>query len=52
MALSQAKVAFVAGANGISGNAIVEHLIRTPKADWYGLLMQRFFYRRTLVGEH
>lgn len=29
------KVAFVTGCNGISGNAIVEHLIRTPKSDWY-----------------
>lgn len=29
------KVAFVTGANGISGNAIVEHLIRTPENEWY-----------------
>ncbi|KAJ4988552.1 NAD dependent epimerase dehydratase family protein [Stagonosporopsis vannaccii] len=28
------KVAFVTGCNGISGNAIVEHLIRTPKSEW------------------
>jgi len=34
MPLPQTKVAFVAGANGISGNAIVEHLIRTPKTEW------------------
>lgn len=30
----ESKVALVAGANGISGNAIVEHLIRTPKEEW------------------
>lgn len=28
------KVAFVTGANGISGYAIVEHLIRQPKQEW------------------
>ena len=28
------KVAFVTGANGISGNALVEHLIRLPKTEW------------------
>lgn len=28
------KVAFVTGANGITGNAIVEHLIRQPKSEW------------------
>jgi hypothetical protein len=28
------KVAFVTGANGISGHAIVEHLIRTPESAW------------------
>ncbi|KAJ5080948.1 hypothetical protein N7456_013658 [Penicillium angulare] len=31
---SDPKVAFVTGANGISGNALVEHLIRTPKTEW------------------
>ncbi|KAL1640920.1 hypothetical protein SLS58_006536 [Diplodia intermedia] len=31
---STAKVAFVSGANGISGHAIVEHLIRKPKSEW------------------
>lgn len=30
------KVAFVSGANGISGHAIVEHLIRKPESEWYG----------------
>lgn len=29
------KVAFVAGANGISGFAIIEHLVRQPKTEWY-----------------
>jgi hypothetical protein len=28
------KVAFVSGANGISGRAIVEHLIRQPESEW------------------
>jgi GDP-D-mannose dehydratase len=31
---SDAKIALVTGVNGISGNALVEHLIRTPKAEW------------------
>lgn len=31
---SPSKVAFVTGANGISGHAIIEHLIRTPESDW------------------
>lgn len=31
---STAKVAFVSGANGISGHAIVEQLIRKPKTGW------------------
>jgi nucleoside-diphosphate-sugar epimerase len=34
MALRTPKVAFVTGCNGISGNAIVEHLIRQPKEEW------------------
>jgi nucleoside-diphosphate-sugar epimerase len=34
MPLPQRKVAFVAGCNGISGNAIVEFLIRQPKEEW------------------
>ncbi|KAF4306152.1 nucleoside-diphosphate-sugar epimerase [Botryosphaeria dothidea] len=29
-----AKAAFVSGANGITGHAIIEHLIRTPKSEW------------------
>ncbi|KAL4974756.1 hypothetical protein BDW66DRAFT_161055 [Aspergillus desertorum] len=33
------KVAFVTGVNGISGNAIVEHLIRTPKTDWSKIII-------------
>ncbi|KAK5046575.1 hypothetical protein LTR84_007336 [Exophiala bonariae] len=34
MPLQNPKVAFVTGCNGISGNAIVEHLIRQPKEEW------------------
>ena len=34
MPLPKRKVAFVTGANGISGNAIVEHLIRQPRSEW------------------
>lgn len=29
------KVAFVTGANGISGYAIIEHLVQQPKEEWY-----------------
>jgi hypothetical protein len=28
------KVAFVTGASGITGNAIIEHLIRKPASEW------------------
>ena len=35
MAYPKGKVAFVAGCNGVSGNAIVEYLIRQPKQEWY-----------------
>lgn len=28
------KVAFVAGANGISGSAIVNHLVKQPAREW------------------
>jgi hypothetical protein len=28
------KVAFVAGANGISGGAIVDHLVKQPHSEW------------------
>ncbi|KEF51433.1 uncharacterized protein A1O9_12582 [Exophiala aquamarina CBS 119918] len=31
---AQPKVAFVAGANGVSGNAIIEYLIRRSKEEW------------------
>jgi hypothetical protein len=34
MPLPKTKVAFVTGANGISGNALVEHLIRQPATEW------------------
>ncbi|GLA49499.1 hypothetical protein AnigIFM63604_005455 [Aspergillus niger] len=33
------KVAFVTGANGISGYAIVEHLIRQPKQEWSKIIV-------------
>lgn len=32
------KVAFVTGANGITGNALIEHLIRQPASEWYFFL--------------
>ncbi|KAM5363919.1 hypothetical protein ACJZ2D_011771 [Fusarium nematophilum] len=31
---ARAKVAFVTGANGITGNALIEHLIRQPSTEW------------------
>jgi hypothetical protein len=43
----QAKVAFVSGGNGINGNAIIEHLIRTSSDDWLEQLLCRIEkYRR------
>ncbi|KEF51219.1 uncharacterized protein A1O9_12722 [Exophiala aquamarina CBS 119918] len=36
---SQAKVAFVSGGNGISGNAIIEQLIRTSSDDWSKIIV-------------
>ncbi|EYE98821.1 SDR family oxidoreductase [Aspergillus ruber CBS 135680] len=33
------RVAFVTGVNGISGHAIVEHLIRTPKSEWSRIII-------------
>ncbi|KAH8698734.1 nucleoside-diphosphate-sugar epimerase GsfE [Talaromyces proteolyticus] len=35
----QPKVAFVSGANGISGSAIVEHLIRQPASEWSKIIV-------------
>lgn len=35
MAPARGKVAFVTGANGITGNAIIEHLIRKPESEWF-----------------
>ena len=29
------KVAFVTGANGISGHAIIGHLVQQPAEEWY-----------------
>ncbi|KAF4304808.1 putative nucleoside-diphosphate-sugar epimerase protein [Botryosphaeria dothidea] len=39
MAPTPKKTAFVTGANGISGNAIVEHLIREPKPEWERIII-------------
>ncbi|EMC95142.1 hypothetical protein BAUCODRAFT_527477 [Baudoinia panamericana UAMH 10762] len=33
------KIAFVTGANGISGNAIIEHLIRQPRSEWAKIII-------------
>ncbi|KAL4905536.1 hypothetical protein BDW74DRAFT_185061 [Aspergillus multicolor] len=33
------KVAFVTGANGISGFAIIEHLVRQPKEEWVSIIV-------------
>ncbi|KAJ5704024.1 NAD-dependent epimerase/dehydratase [Penicillium malachiteum] len=35
------KVAFVTGANGISGFSIIEHLVRQPKEEWSVLPFQK-----------
>ncbi|KAK4935612.1 hypothetical protein LTR10_023373 [Elasticomyces elasticus] len=34
MPLSTGKVAFVTGANGISGHAIIEYLVKQPESEW------------------
>ncbi|KAL4964290.1 SDR family oxidoreductase [Aspergillus stella-maris] len=34
-----ARVAFVTGANGMGGQAIVDHLIRTPKHEWSQIII-------------
>ncbi|KAK4937745.1 hypothetical protein LTR10_021690 [Elasticomyces elasticus] len=39
MAPTSPKVAFVAGCNGVTGNAIVEHLIRQPKEEWSHIII-------------
>jgi hypothetical protein len=38
------KVAFVTSANGITGHAIIEHLIRKPEKEWYGPTFQFFVH--------
>lgn len=40
MVQQSGNVAFVTGANGISGHAIIEHLTRTDKKEWYVILRQ------------
>ncbi|KAL6411957.1 hypothetical protein AUP68_04337 [Ilyonectria robusta] len=39
MASHKGKVAFVTGANGITGNAIIEHLIRQPESEWSKIII-------------
>ncbi|KAG8163154.1 hypothetical protein KVR01_007632 [Diaporthe batatas] len=39
MAPLRPKVAFVTGANGITGNALVEHLIRQPESEWSEIII-------------
>ncbi|KAF4548074.1 Hypothetical protein D9617_32g091940 [Elsinoe fawcettii] len=34
MTTTRPKIAFVTGCNGVSGNALVEYLIRQPKQEW------------------
>ncbi|KAK0647826.1 Short chain dehydrogenase gsfE [Lasiodiplodia hormozganensis] len=47
MSLSKpAKVAFVSGANGITGFAIVEHLLQQPKSEWSQIIVSS---RRPMV---
>ncbi|KAM5364979.1 hypothetical protein ACJZ2D_011239 [Fusarium nematophilum] len=41
MPLPPPRVAFVTGCNGVSGNAIVEFLIRQPKTEWRVVTTQR-----------
>ncbi|CAG7951968.1 unnamed protein product [Penicillium salamii] len=33
------KVAFVAGANGISGSAIIDHLVKQPDSEWSDIII-------------
>ncbi|RSL89698.1 hypothetical protein CEP52_014817 [Fusarium oligoseptatum] len=39
MAPPRGKVAFITGANGITGNAIVENLIRKPESEWSKIII-------------
>ncbi|KAG4435700.1 hypothetical protein IFR05_008812 [Cadophora sp. M221] len=39
MPYAKGKVAFVTGANGISGHAIVEHLVKLPASDWSQIIV-------------
>ncbi|KAG2002754.1 hypothetical protein GB937_009519 [Aspergillus fischeri] len=43
------KVAFVAGANGISGGAIIEHLIKLPCSEWSEIIVTS---RKLLKSNH
>ncbi|UPL01960.1 hypothetical protein LCI18_012894, partial [Fusarium solani-melongenae] len=35
----QSRVALITGGNGITGNALVEHLIRQPKSEWSRIIV-------------
>ncbi|CAG8227724.1 unnamed protein product [Penicillium salamii] len=35
----RSKVAFVAGANGISGGAIIDHLVKEPDSEWSDIII-------------
>ncbi|KAJ5485712.1 hypothetical protein N7530_000012 [Penicillium desertorum] len=39
MTSHQSKVAFVSGCNGISGHAIVDHLVRQPESEWSKIIV-------------
>ncbi|KAM0199753.1 hypothetical protein ACHAQD_012050 [Fusarium lateritium] len=53
MAPARGKVAFVTGANGITGNAIIEHLIRQPKSEWSKIIItSRRVPKQSLWQDH
>ncbi|RBA21664.1 hypothetical protein FPRO05_00013 [Fusarium proliferatum] len=53
MAPAKGKVAFVTGANGITGNAIIEHLIRKPESEWSKIIItSRRLPKQSLWQDH
>ncbi|KIL94277.1 hypothetical protein FAVG1_02840 [Fusarium avenaceum] len=53
MAPARGKVAFVTGANGITGNAIIEHLIRKPESEWSKIIItSRRVPKQSLWQDH
>ncbi|SPJ77037.1 uncharacterized protein FTOL_06263 [Fusarium torulosum] len=53
MAPACGKVAFVTGANGITGNAIIEHLIRQPHSEWSKIIItSRRVPKQSLWQDH